>query len=259
MRLLSLNLWGGMVHEPLLEFLKQQQQSIDIFCFQEVFSALPGAPKESAGARMFLFNELESLLTDFMGFFDSRSTGRDFKGDVNFPVSHGLAVFVRKNLGAIGYRGEILEESKSSRDPVEGWTKAQVLTLTTDDKEFSLINFHGVGQPGNKLDTPQRLGHMQKLALIWESLKGRPRILCGDFNLYPQTESIKIMESLGENLIKKYNIQNTRNEMSWKKYADSPQHFADYTFVSSSIQVKNFEVPYNEVSDHLPMIVDFSL
>jgi endonuclease/exonuclease/phosphatase family metal-dependent hydrolase len=259
MKLISLNLWGGMVNGPLVEFLKLQGQTADIFCFQEVFSALPGAPEESSGARMFLFNELENLLPEFAGFFDGRSLGYNFKATVSFPVSHGLAVFVRKNLPVISYRSEILEQTQSITDPLEGWTKCQVLTVAAQNGDFSVINFHGVGRPGNKLDTPQRLEHMQRLALIWESLGDYPKILCGDFNLYPETQSIKIIEGLGENLIRKYNIKNTRNEISWKKYPNEPQHFADYAFVSAEVNVKNFQVPYNEVSDHLPIILEFEI
>jgi endonuclease/exonuclease/phosphatase family metal-dependent hydrolase len=144
-------------------------------------------------------------------------------------------------------------------DPVEGWTKVQVLTLETNGKKFTVFNFHGVAQPGNKLDTPQRIQNSKRLGLIWDSLLDSEKILCGDFNLYPEIESIKILESRARNLIKEFNIQNTRNQVSWDKYPESHQKFADFTFVSPDLKVKSFEVPYNEVSDHLPMILEFEI
>lgn len=242
-----------------MDYLGKLSGSADIFCFQEVFSALPGTPIESSGGRMFLFDELQALLPKFKGYFDPRSIGYDFKGPVDFSVSHGLAVFIRGDLSLMDYRGEIIEQTESKQNPIEGWTKAQVLCLKKDNQRFSVINFHGVAQPGNKLDTPQRISHAKRLKLIWDSLENQPKILCGDFNMYPEIESIKILESLGHNLIKDFKIQNTRNEVSWKKHPGSRQTFADFTFVSSAVKVVSFEVPYNEVSDHLPMILDFNL
>ncbi len=38
MKLLCLNVWGGKIHEPLLDFIKKHSD-IDIFCFQEVFNS----------------------------------------------------------------------------------------------------------------------------------------------------------------------------------------------------------------------------
>lgn len=259
MKLVSFNIWGGTIYDPLMEYLQKLSADTDIFCFQEVFSALPGAPQVSAGARMFLFGELCGLLKDFNGYFDPRSTGFNFNNDAaGLPVSHGLAIFARKNLSVVNYRSEIVEQTKSTEDPVEGWVKAQVLTMENQGQKFSVINFHGVAQPGNKLDTPQRIEHCKKIRVIWDSLPSQAKILCGDFNLMPETQSIKILETVTKNLIKSYKIKTTRNKISWKRY-DNIQHFADFTFISPEIKVKTFKVPYNEVSDHLPMILEFTI
>lgn len=260
MKLVSFNIWGGTIYDPLMDYLKQLSANTDIFCFQEVFSALPGAPKVSAGGRLFLFDELSNLLKDFNGFFDPRSSGFDFNNqNLGFPFSHGLAMFVRKNLSVVNYRSEIVEQTEGIVDPVEGWTKAQVLTVENGGQKLSVINFHGVAQPGGKLDTLQRIKHLKRLQLIWDSLGDSAKILCGDFNMLPDIESIKMLESRSKNLIKEFNIQNTRNELSWRKYPDSRQTFADFTFVSPELKVRAFEVPYNEVSDHLPMILQFDI
>lgn len=258
MRLVSLNVWGATQGQILLDYLQNLSKTTDIFCLQEVFSAQQPAPKISSGARMYLFEELSLMLPDFVGFFEPRSTGYDFFNKIDQPVSHGLAIFIKKNLPVVTYSSHIIDDNPSVDDPVEGLTMAQVVRLKILKKSLSLINFHGVAQPGDKLDTPQRIRHTQKLKLIWDSLDS-VNILCGDFNLYPETETVKILEEAGRNLIKEFNIQNTRNELSWKKYPGSRQTFADFTFVSESLKVKNFEVPYNEVSDHLPMILEFDL
>ena len=81
------------------------------------------------------------------------------------------------------------------------------------------------------------------------------KILCGDFNLLPDTQSLAILETECNlvNLIKTHNIPTTRSPLYLK-----PEKFADYTLVSRDIEVKHFEVPNVEVSDHLPMILEFS-
>ena len=59
------------------------------------------------------------------------------------------------------------------------------------------------------------------------------------------------------NLIIEKNIPRTRSKLSpfWGK--SDFQKFADYTFVSKNIVVKDFSVPDVEISDHLPMILEF--
>lgn len=260
MKLISLNTWGGSVYEPLIDFIKQQSATTDIFCLQEVFSALPGAPTASSGARMFLFEELSTLLTHYRGFFEIRRHGVDFSGVIDAPVNHGLAVFVKKNLDVLNYNSRVIVEfDPSYAEEVEGHFKVQILALGQQDKIFSIMNFHGIALPGDKRDSPQRLLQSEQLVKVWQSLATPAKILCGDFNLNPDTKSIGILDKVSHNLIKEFNIQNTRNQISWDKYPGSKQHFADYTFVSNAVKVKSFEVPYNEVSDHLPMVLQFEI
>ena len=48
-----------------------------------------------------------------------------------------------------------------------------------------------------------------------------PKIIGGDFNLNPDTESIKMFEEAGyKNLIKDFKIENTRNEISWREFKE---------------------------------------
>ena len=120
------------------------------------------------------------------------------------------------------------------------------------------MNFHGQSRPGDKLDTPKRIKQSKILSGILKKISG-PKILCGDCNLMPKTQSIKIIERTGMvNLISKYKIKNTRNSVSWERY-NNRQHFADFTFVTPDIKVKNFKVPYTLASDHLPMVMGFKI
>lgn len=85
------------------------------------------------------------------------------------------------------------------------------------------------------------------------------KVLCGDFNLLPQTKSIAMLEGRMRNLIKEYNIKTTRSKLNPYHGTPTEQHFADYVFVSEDIKVLDFKVPEAEVSDHLPMILEFEI
>ncbi len=256
MKLISLNCWGGSQGKIFFDYIKEQSQSTDIFCFQEMFLAKEPAPKESLGARPYLFQELSEILNGFEGYFEPRSTGWDFVKKVDFPISHGLAIF---------YKTNIIQQPKTKTfllvkndvqidDKVEGDYILQGLNFYFGNRELWVLNYHGMSRPGHKLDTERRLLQSEKIKEVWQGLQGQ-KILCGDFNLNPETESIKILESLGRNLIRDFKIENTRNEISWANYPDSKQYFADYCFVSPEVKVNSFAVPYNLVSDHLPMVL----
>ena len=256
-KLISLNVWGGTLYEPFLSYIQEHAKNTDIFCFQEVFSALFPAPLVSSKARMFLFEELQKELKDFSGFFQPRSWGYDFNGEVNFPVAHGLAIFVRQSaqIKVLSVNSKTILEIGNVADK---FVVAQIAQLAINNKTFGLINFHGLAQPGEKLDTTERIIQSEKLKVIWDQLNVDQKVLCGDFNLMPETQSVKMLEESGKNLIKEFDIKNTRNEISWNMY-NNKQYFADYTFTSQNLKITSFKVPYNEVSDHLPMELEFEI
>ncbi len=154
-----------------------------------------------------------------------------------------------------------------NRSPNYGFL--QFVDIEINNKIVRVSNIHGRSQPGHKNDTKTRIKQSEIMA---SSLIGNKHlnILGGDFNLNPDTKSIRLIEDAGlVNLISKYGIKTTRNSIAWgqavehnnlglyKYYGIQP--FADYCFVSKSIKVKSFEVPDIEVSDHLPLILSFDI
>jgi len=86
------------------------------------------------------------------------------------------------------------------------------------------------------------------------------QIIGGDFNLDLNTKSVSLFEENGyQNLIKEFCIGNTRNEVSWAQYPNhEKQHFADFLFLNSDFKINYFAVPYIEISDHLPLILEIN-
>src|SRR5258706_9040110 len=89
MILISLNIWGGRVYEPLVKFF-EDNQDIDIFCLQEIYHNAPEPLIEDQGDKLNLFSEIASLLPNHNPYF--RSHVFDY---------FGLAVFVNKNIKVV--------------------------------------------------------------------------------------------------------------------------------------------------------------
>ena len=136
------------------------------------------------------------------------------------------------------------------------------------DVKLSIINIHSEGQPGHKLDTKKRIKFIEDVLRFVDH--NNNVIIGGDFNLMPRTKSIKNIEERNLiNLIKKFDIKRTRNRHAWNNAREvektlgykfyGKQRFSDYCFVSPNIKVKSFKVPDIEISDHLPLILEFEV
>lgn len=259
MKLLSLNLWGGRQGQMLIDYIKQQSSDVDVFCFQEVFNS-KSEIYEYYKARPHLLEELSAVLPEYQVKFSNTYSGWVDMHSVDFDVWEGQAMFVKKPI-TIKQSGQVYIHGSDTTQIIEDFSNEpkdlQYAVLDLAGKEFLVCNVHGKWHPGEKLDTPERI-EQSKIILEFLAKYNLPKIVCGDFNLMPQTESIKMLEGELRNLISEFNIKNTRNEISWMTY-NNIQNFADYTFVSRELKVDFFEVPYNEVSDHLPMILGFKI
>lgn len=257
MKLISLNTWGGKIYQPLIEFIKQQAEDTDIFCFQEVFKTTENI-EEDCSFRVNLYDEIAKVLNNHQGYFapclDNYLTGAFQPNFTSYQLSSGLAVFVKKEIKVISHEDFFVYRERGSFDPKDLNSlqrNIQYFTFIAGGEEFTICNLHGIWLKKGKKDAPVRIIQSRKIKKFLDNRKGK-KILCGDFNLDLNTESIRMLESNMINLIKKYNIQNTRS-----KYFPGDDKFADYTFISPDIKVKSFEVPDVEISDHLPMILEF--
>ena len=255
MKLISLNVWGGTCYEELIAYIKEQAKSTDIFCFQEVFST-NSSETESNGIRTNLYQELQLILPDFQGYYSPALDTMDNEGPVPFDLHYGLATFVAKKISIQAQkdifvyrtRDSLIASNNSASHP----RNLQITTIEVDQKLLNILTVHGLWTP-DKLDSPDRLEQSRKILNQIESLPGAT-ILCGDFNLRPDTESIKMLEKNLKNLITANHLTATRSSL----YTGS-EPFADYTFVSPDINVRSFSVPDLPVSDHCPMIVEFDI
>lgn len=68
MKLVSLNIWGGKVFAPLMDFVKHSAEDVDIYCFQEVFHSVSGVI-ESHGGRVNIIDDITKIFQILHGTF----------------------------------------------------------------------------------------------------------------------------------------------------------------------------------------------
>jgi len=240
-----------------MKFIKDSAFGTDIFCFQEVFHTTSGI-KTIDGLRLNLYAELESCLANFRGYMAVAEQGVTFEGPVEFHCDSGSAIFVKKSHTARSHKIFSIGISRNIPWKKDGWREiAQYVAVEVGGKPYIFCNVHGIAD-WPKIDTPERLEQSRKIINAIGALKGR-KIVCGDFNLDPKTKSVRMFEEAGmRNLVKEYGVRKTRSPLFYKQKPDAKDKISDYIFISPDITVKEFIVPTLNVSDHLPLILDFS-
>lgn len=250
MKLISLNTWGGRAgKENLLKFF-DKYRDVDIFCLQEIWAA----PYEDLtydhngfsidnNYSKFYIQEITDLLTTHTAYF--RAQYFDY---------WGLMILIKKDIDII-LEGDVFVHKEKNYIP-EGFglfaRNIQFATIKTPSGNRSIINFHGLWNGKGKGDSEDRLLQSDRIMEFIQTLDN-PYIVAGDFNLLPDTQSIKKFEDLGlNNLIKDYNITSTGTSFYTK-----PEKFADYIFATKDIIIKDFRVLPDEVSDHSALYLEF--
>ncbi len=127
----------------------------------------------------------------------------------------------------------------------------QYVSVLYNREKYLISNFHGLWNAVDKLDSDDRIQQSQKIKDFIGKRKEQHKIIMGDFNLAPATKSIGMLECDMRNLIKEYEIKSTRTSFYTKS-----EKFADYAFVSPEINVKDFKVLPEEVSDHSALLLE---
>jgi len=252
MKIITLNTWGGRGgREKLLDFFKQSTE-IDVFCLQEIWAApyehlegasMGGLKTSNRDVMTRGMQDISATLLDHVSYFRPHHL-----------ENYGLQMLIKKTLTVMG-EGEVFVYKHKGYIP-EGDVgnharNIQFITLETTNNPITIINFHGLWNGKGKGDSEDRLRQSDNIIQFMKNLSN-PYIMCGDFNLLPESQSLKKFEEFGlRNLIKEFKITSTRTSHYTK-----PEKFADYILVSNGIKVKDFKVLPHEVSDHAPLYVE---
>lgn len=250
MKIVSLNAWCGRAGAGVHDFFRRYQD-IDIFCLQEVDldgskfgtdvtgeNPPPGDP--------FLFRSIQDILPSHHGFFA--------------PILSswwGNAIFMSEDLyrNMTAYGEVLITDEQQKYMDYDTWFRRsmQWVDFSRDGQEYTLLNYHGLWEKNKgKGDSPDRIDQSQNIINFLKTKQGRKIILMGDLNLSPETKSLQMFGEFGlRDLIQEYSITDTRTSLYEKE-----NRFADYSFVSPEIKVKDFKVLPDEVSDHAPLLLE---
>ncbi len=253
MRIITLNTWGGRGGKVgLLDFFSRHREDTDIFCLQEIWSApyehlqgkdAGGKPIDHSSIMVYGLQEISAALPEHVAYFHPHHLD-----------NYGLLMMVHKR-HVVHESGEIYVYRHKGYIP-EGDSgnharNIQFVVVGEGSHKRIVVNFHGLWNGKGKGDSDARLEQSEKIIRFLES-KNLPTVFLGDFNLLPDTESLKKIEAYGlRNLIAEFGITSTRTSLYAK-----PERYADYVFVSSDIAVSDFKVLPDEVSDHAPLLID---
>lgn len=250
MKIISLNIWCGRVGESIYKFF-ETYKDIDIFCLQEIdldgtkFGLDVTDTNAPAGDPQ-LFDSLGKILMDHHGYFSP-----------TLGYWWGNAIFIKKSLyRKVTASGELLvSDAQQQYVDYETWFRRTIqwVDFETKNKKYTVINIHGLWEKEKgKNDSSDRIEQSENIVKFLDTKRDRNIILAGDFNLNPDTESIKIIEQFPlKNLIKEYGITDTRTSLYKKE-----NRFADYILSSPQIEVKDFKVLSEEVSDHAALYLE---
>jgi len=240
---ISLNIWGGRVGNKMLDFFKRYSD-VDIFLLQEVFHNATDITAWDEVDRREVFKEISDVLVEHNGHFAPAESGE-----------WGLALFVKKSIKVEEIGDIFVHREKDAMVGRDGSTLGKNLQYLKifGEKDITIINFHGLWNGKGKTDTEDRINQSKRIVEFVKNIF-RNIILGGDFNLRPDTESLKILErDLNlKNLISEYGITSTRTSLYSKE-----EKFADYMLVSPNLRIKDFKVLPDEISDHSALCLEF--
>lgn len=265
MRIICLNGWGGKLHDALADYIRVAAP--DVLCLQEVVHT-PASSKDWLDyrdgdhilpQRANFFRDIADALPDHVATFCPAAQGDLWDGRQVVPSQWGLATFIHRRFPVVGQIQAFVHKTFSPDGYGEHPRSRNAHAVRLHDFErswpVSIIHTHGLRDLKGKMDTPERLIQAHKLADLVKSIAepGDRIVLCGDFNVEPDSETLRILRQIGLNDLVTGGGHTSTRTSHYKK----PSRFADYMLVNDAVAVKRFEIVTDpEVSDHCPLLLE---
>lgn len=264
MKIMSLNGWGGKLHEDLLGYV--QSASPEVLCLQEVVHS-PASQKDwltyrdgdhILPQRANFFRDVSRILPDHVAIFCPAAQGFLWDGDQSVPSQWGLATFIHKAIPIIaqaqGFVHKTFSPDGYGDHPRSRSAHAVRVYDFSSKRALSVTQMHGLRDLNGKMDTPERADQAQRLLELSRQVT-EPEdlaVICGDFNVEPDSKTLHLLSDAGfSELVIGHGITRTRTS-----HYQKPGKFADYMLVNDPDAVQSFDVVYDpEVSDHCPLVL----
>lgn len=259
MKLLNLNICIKLDNNDKVTSLIKEENA-DICTFQEVMNGVDSSCFEMYKSKNKLVEMKDYSFSEFAPLFIAKGVSKNGVITRNFggKAEQGSLILskyqIKEHYNEF-YYNEYRYEYDATNFREKDWCRSiQNAILIIDGKQLQIINVHGIWNK-DKMGDDRTLA--QSEYILSKIRTDIPCIVLGDFNLLPNSESIKMINGKMENLINKYNIKTTRPEFD--DGLDKGNLVCDYIFINDKIKVNNFKVLNRNVSDHLPLILDFEI
>jgi endonuclease/exonuclease/phosphatase family metal-dependent hydrolase len=265
MKIMCLNGWGGTLYAEIIAYLAAAQP--DVLCLQEVIHS-PTTDRDwltyrdgdhVLPQRANFFREVAEALPDHAATFCPAAQGPLWDGDIPVPSLWGLATFVRHAIPVIGQAqgfvfGDFTADGFGAHPRARNAHGVRLHDAATGTN-VCVTQMHGLRHPNGKFDTPERAAQVRRL-LNYANQLSRPgdiRIVCGDFNVARESETLDYLRRHGfAELVTERGSGGTRSS-----HYPKPERFADYMLIDRPEAVLRFDVIYTpEVSDHCPLVLE---
>jgi endonuclease/exonuclease/phosphatase family metal-dependent hydrolase len=265
LRIMCLNGWGGKLHAELGPYLAASLP--DILCLQEVIHS-PESAKDwltyrdrdhSLAQRANFFRDVCHALPDHVAVFCPAAQGVLWDDDVAVPSQWGLATFVHKAFPIVGQAQGFVHKGYSPIGYGDHPRSRSAHGVRVYDyarsRPVSIAHMHGLRDLAGKMDTPERTAQARRLLGLSRQVSEPDDLamICGDFNVEPGSETLRVLEEAGMvELVTRNGLTTTRTSRYTK-----PGRFADYMLINRQEAVVAFDVVQNpEVSDHCPLVLE---
>lgn len=262
---MCLNGWGGKLHEELLPYV--ENTAPDVLCLQEVVHS-PASDKDwltyrdgdhILPQRANFFRDVCNALPEHVAVFCPAAQGVLWDEEQSVPSQWGLATFVHRSFPIIGQAQGFVHKGFSPVGYGDHPRSRSAHGVRIYDyqagRSLSVTHMHGLRDLNGKMDTPERAAQARKLLDLSRQVSepDDPSVICGDFNVEPDSETLRILADAGfSELVTGRGFNSTRNS-HYKK----PGKFADYLLINRQYPVRGFYVIHDpEVSDHCPIVLD---
>ena len=252
-KFIQVNIYKGKYLDALVEFLKSENP--DFISMQEVTT---GAANfyEDKGANLF---DLLAKKLNYRGVFhfDTKfsDAANSFFGNAVFskwPIVKSQVVEL-KTFGPI----TLFEFNNNVNKIWENIARHMLdATVALGDLKIHAISIHG-RRTAPPVDDAENIRQAKLVATYLRSLKDKPFVVGGDFNMPQGSQVIKIVSEVSNNLMADVKITQTLNpkvhELGEKGY------LVDFIFTSRHFKKISIEVPQVTVSDHLPVVAQLEI
>lgn len=237
-----------------------EEQNVDICTFQEAMNGIEEkvfymykSKNELIKLKEYPFNEFAPLfIAD--GITKHGIKTRDFGGKAEQGALLLSKYEIKEHYNQFYYNNYMKCFDATYFKEKEWCRSIQNAVVNINRKSIQIINVHALWNK-DKIGDDRTI--MQSNFILSKIRTDIPCIVVGDFNLLPNSQSIEMIDEKMINLIKEYNIKSTRP--TFDDGLDKGDHVCDYIFVNDKIKVNDFKVINNNISDHLPLILDFDI